>query len=77
MKLPKNTGNADRLVRLVIAAVLAVVALTGLVAAPWSYLALAVAGIMLATGLTGFCPIYAIFRVSTCPRPQAQESTSP
>jgi hypothetical protein len=71
MKLQKNTGNADRLIRLVIAAVLATVALAGVVAAPWSYVALALAGIMLATGLTGFCPIYAIFGISTCPRQRA------
>ena len=71
MKLTKNTGNADRLIRLVIAAVLATVALAGLVAAPWSYLALGLAGIMLATGLTGFCPIYAVFGISTCPRQRA------
>jgi hypothetical protein len=71
MKLQKNSGNADRLIRLVIAAVLGTVALTGLVAAPWSYLALGLAAIMLATALTGFCPIYAIFGVSTCPRQKA------
>ena len=71
MKLQKNTSNADRAVRLVIAAVLAIVAVGGVVAAPISYLALAASGIMLVTGLTGFCPIYAIFGVSTCPRPQA------
>ena len=71
MTLRKNTGNADRAIRLGIAAVLAIVALAGVVSAPISYLVLAVAGVMLVTGVTGFCPIYAIFRVSTCPRPQA------
>ncbi len=71
MKLQKNTGTADRIIRLGIAAVLAVVAFTGVVAAPFSYLALVVAAIMLVTSVTGFCPIYAIFRVSTSPRRHA------
>ncbi len=68
MKLQRNTGNPDRAIRLVIAGLLAVAAITGVVTAPLSYLALGVAGIMLLTGVTGFCPIYAILRVSTCPR---------
>jgi hypothetical protein len=68
MKLQRNTGNPDRAIRLVIAGLLAVAAIAGVVTAPLSYLALAVAGIMLVTGVTGFCPIYAILRVSTCPR---------
>ena len=68
MKLQRNTGNPDRAIRLVIAGLLAVAAITGVVTAPRSYLALGVAGIMLVTGVTGFCPIYAILRVSTCPR---------
>ena len=68
MKLQRNTGNPDRAIRLVIAGLLAVAAIAGVVTAPLSYLALGVAGIMLVTGVTGFCPIYAILRVSTCPR---------
>jgi hypothetical protein len=68
MKLQRNTGNPDRAIRLVIAGLLAVAAIAGVVTAPLSYLALAIAGIMLVTGATGFCPIYAILRVSTCPR---------
>jgi hypothetical protein len=68
MRLQKNTGNPDRAIRLAIAGLLTVAAIAGIVTAPLSYLALGVAGIMLVTGVTGFCPIYAILRVSTCPR---------
>jgi hypothetical protein len=68
MQLSKNVGPADRIIRLVAAALLAVAALTGLVAAPISYVAGIIAAIMLVTGATGFCPLYALFRVSTCPR---------
>lgn len=68
MKLQQNTGTPDRAIRLVIAGLLAIAAITGVVTAPLSYLALGIAGIMLVTGVTGFCPIYAILHVSTCPR---------
>ncbi|HEX5826336.1 MAG TPA: DUF2892 domain-containing protein [Candidatus Limnocylindrales bacterium] len=67
MKLQQNVGTPDRIVRLVLAAVLAAAALTGLVAAPFSYLAGVLAVVMLVTGLTGFCPLYALFGIRTCP----------
>jgi hypothetical protein len=39
--------------------------LTGAVTAPVVYLVWAVAAIALVTGIVGFCPLYALFRVGT------------
>jgi hypothetical protein len=68
VKLPQNEGTPDRLVRIVAGALLAIAALAGLVVAPISYVAGVIAAILLITGVTGFCPLYAVFRFSTCPR---------
>ena len=65
MKLQINEHPIDRLVRIVLAVALFAVVATGSVAAPWSYLAGLVGAIMLVTGAVGFCPLYAILRVST------------
>ncbi len=65
MSIPQNEHPVDRLVRIVLGIVLGAVALGGAVTAPLSYLAVVVAAIALVTGIVGFCPLYALLRVST------------
>ena len=63
----RNENNIDRIVRLVIAAAaiaLAAVVGFGTVA---GIVALVVAAVMAVTAAVGFCPLYAVFGVSTCP----------
>jgi len=67
VKLQINEHPIDRLVRIVLAVALFALVATGSVAAPWLYLAGLVGAIMLVTGVVGFCPLYAILRVSTLP----------
>jgi hypothetical protein len=65
MKLQINEHPIDRVVRIVIGIVLFALVVTGAVAAPWLYLAGFVGAILLVTGVVGFCPLYAILRLST------------
>ena len=67
MKLQRNVGTLDRVARLVLAAALGAAFVTGVVAPPVSYVAGVLAATMLATAATGFCPIYALLRIRTCP----------
>ena len=67
MKLPTNEAPIDRGLRILIGVVLAVAAVAGTFAAPWLYVAWVVAAILVVTGIVGFCPLYAILRVSTKP----------
>lgn len=62
-----NENNVDRIVRVVIAA--AAVALAAVVGfgTVLGVVALVVAAVMVATAASGFCPLYALFGVSTCP----------
>jgi hypothetical protein len=65
MKLGQNESTIDRVIRIVLGLALVALAVTGVVAAPWTYIVWAVAAIALITGAVGFCPLYAIFRVGT------------
>ncbi|HEY3365623.1 MAG TPA: DUF2892 domain-containing protein [Symbiobacteriaceae bacterium] len=60
-----NVGTADKLVRVVIALVAGYLGyVTGGV---WAWVGYAVAAIMLVTAAVGFCPLYTLFGLNTCP----------
>ena len=67
MKLGMNVGTTDRVVRIVLGVALAAIALAGTVSAPLLYVVWVVAAIAVVTGVVGFCPLYALLRVSTKP----------
>jgi hypothetical protein len=58
--MKKNVGTIDMVVRLVIGVVIAA---WGIYAESWFGL---IAIIPFATALTGFCPLFTIFGISTC-----------
>jgi hypothetical protein len=65
--MTRNENTIDRVVRLVVAAA----AVGGAAALGFGTVGgivlLVVAGIMLVTAAVGFCPLYAVFGISTCP----------
>lgn len=67
MKFGANEGTIDRVIRIVLGVGLGALALAGAVSAPWLYVVWVVAAIALVTGIVGFCPLYALFRISTKP----------
>ena len=64
----KNVGNVDQGIRLVLAAVLAVLFLTGILTGAIGIISLVVAAILLLTGIFRFCPLYALLGLRTCPK---------
>ncbi len=63
----KNMGRSDRIARVAIAVVLAVLALgTGSLTGALFWIALAVAVIFAVTAFTGLCPLYRIVGLKTC-----------
>lgn len=64
--MEKNVGTADAVVRLVIAAVLAAVAIVFVGDFPLAALAALGAIVMTATAVTGRCPLYRVVGISTC-----------
>ena len=65
MKLNKNMGTLDRVVRLVIAAVIAVLYFTGTLSGLAAIILGILAVIFVVTSLVGFCPLYVLFGFST------------
>ena len=62
----KNVGQADKIIRIVLAFVMAGVSYFGVVEGILSWVLYIVAVVFLLTALVGFCPIYKVFGKSTC-----------
>lgn len=58
-------GMADRGVRLIIVAVIAILYFMNIIQGTLAYVLLGVAGIFLLTSLINFCPLYTILGVKT------------
>lgn len=67
MKLSRNEGTPDRIIRVVLGVVLGATLVAGVVTGPLAYVGLVVAAVLLVTGLTGFCPLYAVLGLRTIP----------
>lgn len=63
MKL--NMSSADRIIRLVLVALVAVLYFTNVISGTLAIILGVVAVIFLLTSLIGFCPLYALFGIST------------
>lgn len=64
--MKKNMGNTDRLIRLVIAAIVVLLYFTNVISGTVAIVLGVVAAIFLLTSLVNFCPLYAPFGISTC-----------
>lgn len=63
--MPKNMGTIDRIVRLALAAVVAVLYFTGAISGALAIILGLLAVVFVATSLLGFCPLYLPFKFST------------
>lgn len=61
-----NMGGADRIIRLVVAAIVAVLYFTGTLTGTIGIVALVVAAVFVLTSLVSFCPLYTLFGFNTC-----------
>ena len=59
-------GSADRVIRLLIAAVIGVLYYTGTVSGTLGIVLLILASVFILTSFISFCPLYAPFGLSTC-----------
>jgi hypothetical protein len=65
--MKKNMGNADKMIRLAIAAIIAVLYFTGTITGNTALVLLIVASIFALTSLISFCPLYKVLGINTCP----------
>jgi hypothetical protein len=68
--MKRNRGTADRIIRISIAAIIGVLFFTGTISGTLGVVLLVLAGIFVLTSFISFCPLYAIFGISTCPMKQ-------
>lgn len=64
--MKKNMSNADRIIRLLLAAVIAVLYFTNTITGTLGIVLLVLAGVFVLTGLIGVCPLYALLGLNTC-----------
>jgi hypothetical protein len=64
--MKKNMGNADRIIRILIAALIAVLFLTNTISGTLGIVLLVLAGVFLLTSFISFCPLYAPLGITTC-----------
>ena len=68
MKLKKNVGSLDKMIRYVLALVLVISGALVLSQSLWlGILMFVFAGVLTATALFSFCGLYVLFGVNTCP----------
>ena len=65
--MKKNMGTADRIIRVLIAAVIATLYFMNILTGTIGIVLLVLAGIFVLTSLISFCPLYAPFGLKTCP----------
>lgn len=64
--MKKNMGSADRVIRLLIAAVIAGLFFTNIISGTLGIILLVLGGVFVLTSFVGFCPLYAPFGIRTC-----------
>lgn len=63
--MKRNMANIDRLIRAIIAVLLAYLYFGGIVTGVFGIILVVLAAILLLTSILGFCPLYALFKTST------------
>jgi ABC-type uncharacterized transport system fused permease/ATPase subunit len=64
--MKKNMGNADRIIRIIIAAIITTLYFTNILTGTLGIVLLVLSGVFLLTSFVSFCPLYAPFGISTC-----------
>lgn len=65
--MKKNVGSIDRIVRILFAVIVSVLFFTNVISGTLGIILLLIGGVLLATSLINFCPLYAVLGVNSCP----------
>lgn len=66
--MKKNMGGADRIIRILVAAVFAYLYFSGTVTGTLGLVLVVLGGVFVLTSLVSFCPLYTLVGLNTCPR---------
>ena len=65
--MKQNMGTADRIIRVLIAAVFAYLYFSGTVTGTLGLVLVIAGGVFVLTSLVSFCPLYTLLSITTCP----------
>lgn len=63
--MKKNMGSKDKMIRIIVSIIFAVLSYTGIVGGVLAIVLLALAFILLFTSFIGICPLYSLFDIDT------------
>ncbi len=66
--MKKNMGDVDRVVRILIAILIAVLYFTNVISGALGIVLFVFAGVFVLTSFIGFCPLYTLVGIKTCKR---------
>lgn len=66
--MKKNMGTTDKLIRVIIAALIGILVITGVLEGTLAIVGIIIAGIFLLTSVISFCPIYTLLGINSCPK---------
>ncbi len=70
--MKKNMGIVDRVARVIVAVILAILFFTKVITGTLGIVLLVIAGVFVLTSLISFCPLYIPFGLSTCKKEPAE-----
>lgn len=62
-----NVGKFDKVIRILIAAIISTLYITGILSGTLGVVLLLVGGVLLVTALVNFCPLYSLLGITSCP----------
>jgi hypothetical protein len=65
--MKKNMGTTDRIIRVIIAAIITILYITGTISGTLGIVLLIAAAMFAISSITAYCPMYALFGLSTMP----------
>jgi hypothetical protein len=65
--MKQNVGSVDRLVRVIISALIITLYFTNITNGVSGIVLLVIAGVLIITAMVGFCPLYALLGINSCP----------
>lgn len=71
--MKQNMGSTDKILRIIIALVLAWLYFSGTVTGTLGLILVVLGGVFVLTSVVGICPLYIPFGISTCSRKESSE----
>ncbi|HEX5024521.1 MAG TPA: DUF2892 domain-containing protein [Agriterribacter sp.] len=65
--MKRNMGSTDRIIRMILAVVVAFLYYTNTITGTFGIVLLVLAAVFVLTSVMGFCPLYKLAGLSTCP----------